>query len=201
MIYLPTRTLFALSKQNMAPKFLCWTSKKGIPYPSIAICALFGLLGLLTLDSTAEEVFNWLVNLTSIFGFLAWLTFQISFLRFYQALKYNNIDRKDKSIFHYTAPFQPYLGYFTAFFLVIVILTQGFYAFMPWSTNDFFICYISLIIFVIFYIGWKIWKKTNIVPISEIDLNAGRLEALESEYNDFEDIKSKGWEKVLNIFF
>ncbi len=199
MVYIPTRTLYALAKRDMAPKFLSWTSKKGIPYPSITICALFGLLSLMTLDSTAEEVFNWLVNLTTVFGFIAWLIFMISYIRFYHALKHNKISRYDKSIFHYKSRFQPYLTYFCTFLLTIIIITQGFYAFMPWSTSNFFVCYASVFIFIILFIGWKIFKRTSIVPISEIDLTTGRLEALDNEYEELEE--PKVWEKVLNIFF
>lgn len=43
---------------------------------------------------------------------------------------------------------------------------------------DFVINYIVIAVFALLYVGWKIVKKTTIVPLLEVDLLSGRREGL-----------------------
>ena len=61
-------------------------------------------------------------------------------------------------------------------FMILIILTQGFTSFLPWSASDFFIAYISVILFVVLYVGHKIIKKTRFVDPAMVDLDTGRKE-------------------------
>lgn len=46
---------------------------------------------------------------------------------------------------------------------------------------DFVINYIVIAVFALLYVGWKIVKKTRIVPLLEVDLLSGRRERLGEE--------------------
>lgn len=46
---------------------------------------------------------------------------------------------------------------------------------------DFVINYVVIAVFVLLYVGWKIVKKTTIVPLLEVDLLSGRRERLGEE--------------------
>lgn len=46
---------------------------------------------------------------------------------------------------------------------------------------DFVINYVVIAVFVLLYVGWKIVKKTTIVPLLEVDLVSGRRERLGEE--------------------
>ena len=63
-----------------------------------------------------------------------------------------------------------------AIFNTIIILTQGFTSFMPWNTSDFFVAYISLILFVVMYVGHKLVYRQPFVKPIEADLDSGRKE-------------------------
>jgi len=81
----------------------------------------------------------------------------------------------------FKAPWQPYLAYYGLFFNVLIILTQGFTAWIPtFDVSGFFIAYISLILFAVLYLSHKIMFRTRFVRAIEADLDTGRLE-VESE--------------------
>lgn len=46
---------------------------------------------------------------------------------------------------------------------------------------DFVINYVVIAVFALLYVGWKIVKKTRIVPLLEVDLVSGRRERLGEE--------------------
>lgn len=46
---------------------------------------------------------------------------------------------------------------------------------------DFVINYVVIAVFALLYVGWKIVKKTRIVPLLEVDLLSGRREGLGEE--------------------
>lgn len=46
---------------------------------------------------------------------------------------------------------------------------------------DFVINYIVIAVFALLYVGWKIVKRTTIVPLLEVDLVSGRRERLGEE--------------------
>ena len=59
---------------------------------------------------------------------------------------------------------------------MIIMFTQGFTSFMPWNTSDFFVAYISLILWAILYIGHKLVYRQPLVKPHEADLDSGRKE-------------------------
>lgn len=46
---------------------------------------------------------------------------------------------------------------------------------------DFVINYVVIAVFALLYVGWKIVKRTRIVPLLEVDLLSGRRERLGEE--------------------
>ncbi|OBA14034.1 uncharacterized protein OGAPODRAFT_78328 [Ogataea polymorpha] len=180
-IYIPSRTYFFGQKYGYCPKFLTITNRNGVPYYSVICNAAFGLLALLTLNNTAEQVFNWLMNLTTVFGFIGWTLINYAFIRYYYGLKKQGIDRDELPI--YKSPLQPYSAIFAALMLVLITFTQGFTAFIPWDTQNFFAAYISLVIFVVFWVGYKgCTKNFRQIPLENIDLSYSQDED-ELEYH------------------
>lgn len=172
-VYSGSRVAVGLANDGCAPRFLARTTRGGVPYFAVAFTAVFGLLGFLNLSDNGSTVFNWLQNISSIAGFITWTCIIICHIRFMKALKYAGIDR---NTLPYKAPFQPWFAWYGLGFNVVIIITQGFTAFMPWSTKNFFIAYLSLIIFVVLYIGHKAVVRPPFVKSAEADITTGRLE-------------------------
>ncbi|CCE84126.1 Piso0_004729 [Millerozyma farinosa CBS 7064] len=170
-IYIPSRTFFFGEKKRFVPKWLSKTNKRGVPLWSVIFNGSFGLLALLTLNSTSSQVFTWLMNLTTVFGFLSWAVINYAFLRFYFGLKKQKINRKENHT--YRSPLQPYSSIYALFVLIMITITQGFPSFVPWNYQDFLAAYISLIIFVVLWFGYKIYAMKFFEPkLSDINLTS-----------------------------
>lgn len=172
-LYSSSRILLGLAEDGHAPKFFKKTNAWGTPYYSVGFCCLFGFLGFLNLSKNGETVFKWLLAITSVAGFITWSLINYCHIRFMKALKAQGIDR---STLPYIAPFQPYLSWFGLFFNVLIIITSGFTVFMKWNTSDFFAAYVSVLIFIVFYVGHKLVFRTKVVPLVDVDLHKGRSE-------------------------
>lgn len=180
-VYSGSRILLGLAEGGSAPRFFLKTLSNGVPYICVAFTAAFGLLGFLNESSGAAEVFDWLVNITSVAGFICWACINGSHLCFMRALRVQGISRETLP---YKAMMQPFLSWYGLFFNVLIILTQGFTTFMPWSTKDFFIAYISLILFVVLYVGHKAIYRPSFVKPELADLDSARKEIDDMQFDE-----------------
>jgi len=74
----------------------------------------------------------------------------------------------------YAAPLQPYLSWFGLCANMLILMTNGFTAYIRWSTSDFFASYVSVMLFVVLYVGHKAVFRTKTVALEEVDLARGR---------------------------
>lgn len=192
-VYSGSRILVGLAEERCGPAFLKRTTKRGVPYYATAITAAMGLLAYMNLSSNGGEAFNWLLNIISVAGFIAWSCICICHVCFIRALKAQNIDRD-------TLPYKSWGGSALAFygltFCSIITITQGFTAFVPWNVEDFFIAYISLILFAVLYVGHKIVKRTKFVNPAEADILTGKFVDEVSE--TWEESSASTWQKLMN---
>lgn len=172
-VYSGSRILVGLANDGSAPPFLKLTTKGGVPYCAVAFTAAFGLLAFLNLSQSGGTVFNWLLNISAVAGFITWACLNGCHIRFMRALAARNISR---DTLPYKAMWQPFLAWYGLFFNILIIITQGFTAFIPWDTENFFIGYISVILFVVLYLGHKIVTRSPFVRAHEADLDSGRAE-------------------------
>jgi amino acid transporter len=71
-----------------------------------------------------------------------------------------------------------------------------------WSVADFIAAYISIAIFIVVWVGWKVWHKTKWIPLEEIDFFTGRRELDLMEAADKEKFKpDTPWKKFCSILF
>lgn len=201
-LYAASRTLYALALERQLPRVFRRCTKRGLPIWCVTVTALFGAFAYLnTGGEAAEEAFNWLYNLSAITGILTWWAILLSYLRFYYGLKKQGISRDD---FPYRAPLQPYLSWLGFIFFTLVTIFSGFTVFLKgnWDTSSFFATYITIPIFVGCWIGWKVVKKTKIVPLEHMDFTTGRRELDELEALDAERFKAETkYQKIISILF
>ncbi|KPI34986.1 Arginine permease [Cyphellophora attinorum] len=194
-VYSGSRILVGLASEGLAPKILGRTSQRGVPYVAVAFTAAFGLLGFLNESSSGAEVFDWLLNITGVAGFISWTCIGISHIAFMKALKAQGISRDSLP---YKAMWQPWFSWYGVGFNVLIILTQGFTSFMPWNTSDFFIAYVSVMLFVVLFVGHKLVTRSKPVKSEEVDLVTGRtevdeLDALAEKEQEMEGPQRKTW--------
>ncbi|KAF2445971.1 histidine permease [Karstenula rhodostoma CBS 690.94] len=197
-VYSGSRILVGLSEQQCAPKILQLTSKRGVPYVAVSVTAAVGALGYLNCSSSGTEAFNWLLNITSVAGLIAWCCIFICYLAFTKALRAHNIDRDNLP---YRAWGGDWFATYGLVFCVIITLTQGFTAFVPWNVEDFFIAYVSLILFAVMYIGHKISTRSKFITSAEADIITGKFQS-DGETAEYWDESSRSmWTKGFNAIF
>jgi yeast amino acid transporter len=63
-----------------------------------------------------------------------------------------------------------------------LVIIQGYGTLLtPWHPVDFVIAYIILVLFVVVWVGWKLWHKTKLADLRTVDLQTGRREVLASD--------------------
>ncbi|SDA01462.1 BZ3500_MvSof-1268-A1-R1_Chr10-1g02690 [Microbotryum saponariae] len=178
-LYIGSRTLYALAAESKAPKIFMRTNRYGTPYIALAFCSAFCCLAYMNVAAEGAQVFTYFTALVTIFGALTWLSILVSHVRFMKGLKVQGISR---DTLPWQAPLQPYLAYFSIVVTSIVTLFKGFDAFMPnFKFRTFITAYLGLPIYVILYTGWKIYHRTSIIPLAELDFVSGRREFDEDE--------------------
>lgn len=175
-LYVLSRLLMALARNRQLPRVFMRTSKNGIPYMGVVVGALFSCLAYLSVSNGSNQAFIWLSNLSALSALITWSGIGLAYTRFLKAVKLQGVDRTK---FAYRGYLQPYLAYYTIALFMLVLITNGFGAWIPsFDVATFFASYITIPVVIICYVGWKIAKRTKIVPIDEIDLSHGPIESL-----------------------
>lgn len=171
-VYSGSRILVALADVGQAPRWLGRVNKHNTPYVAVLLTASLGLLGFLNLSDDGTEAFNWFLDITAVAGLICWGSINLCHIRFQKVLQYQGIERASLP---YVAPLQPYLSYYGVFMITLIVLTQGFTAFIPWNTTNFFTAYVSVILFVALYAGYWAVLRPGFVKIEDVDLNKGQV--------------------------
>jgi yeast amino acid transporter len=169
-VYSGSRILVGLASEGLGPKFLTRTTNRGVPYYAVAVTAAFGLLGFMNESASGAEVFNWLINIVGVAGFISWTCIGVAHIAFMRACKAQGLNR---DTLPYKAMWQPWFSWYGVCFNILIILTQGFTSFMPWNVSDFFVAYISVLLFVVLYVGHKLVTRCKFVRPEDVDLVSG----------------------------
>ncbi|AMD19545.1 HCL606Cp [Eremothecium sinecaudum] len=197
-VYIASRVLYGLSSNNLAPKIFTKTNKSGVPYFSVLVSAAFGVLAYLNVSDHAVKAFDWLVNITAVAGFFTWLLISLSHIRFMQVLKDRGISRNDLP---FKANLMPWGAYYSSFFIVVIILTQGMEAFAPkFSFPDFIAYYISLFIFIVCFVIFQffVFRNRIIHTKDDVDIDTDRREIDDMVWIEDETPKTI-WGKIWKI--
>ncbi|TFY83895.1 hypothetical protein EWM64_g116 [Hericium alpestre] len=187
-LYIGTRTLYALAVERRAPALFLKVNRMGVPWPALLLCTSFCFLVFLNVSSSSAKVFGWFVNLVSTFGAITWICICASHIRFMKALKCQGISR---DTLPYKAPFQPYGSWIAIVVTVIITIFKGFDTFLPFKTDTFVTSYIGLPVFFVSWAGYKIYFRTKLIPIREVDLFTGIREVEDDErrWNKAEEMR------------
>jgi len=198
-LYIGSRTLYGLAVEGNAPAFFRKVNRAGVPWPALILCTSFSFIVYLNVSSSSQKVFGWFVNLVSTFGAITWMCIVWTHIRFMGALKRQGISRDDLP---YKAPFQPWGSWFTLIATGIITLFKGFDTFIPFTTDTFITAYIALPVFAVLYLSYKIWFKTKLIPLDQVDLISGKREIDEEEKDFVEEQESHGpqpwWKRAFN---
>lgn len=169
-MYTATRTLWHIAQEKNAPKFLARTSKHGIPISALIASTLISAVVFLSSRFGEGQIFMWLLNISSLTGFIAWFGIALCHYRFRKAYLAQG---KKLSHLPYCAKGFPFGPLFALSLSLLVVAGQQLDAFIFKNINlDSLIgAYIGLPTFLIFYLGFKFYKRTKLIPLKECKFN------------------------------
>lgn len=171
-IYIASRTLYSLADSGLAPRFLAKTGYRGVPIYAAIVSNAVGLLALINVASGAGKVFNYMIELSGAATFIAWACIGITHIRFRRAWKLQG-HTVDELPFH--AFLYPWGAYFISALNVFLLFIQGYGTLLtPFKPVDFVFSYIVIALFIILLAFWKVYKRTKVVNLAEVDLQYGR---------------------------
>ena len=110
-----------LAAAGNAPKIFLRASRNGLPYVSVIFNSCFAVLGYMGVKAGSGRVFGWFANMTAVAGLMTWFGISFTYLRFYEGLKAQNIDRT-------TLPFysklQPYAAWYATIACLVVSIVS-----------------------------------------------------------------------------
>ncbi|WP_430794667.1 amino acid permease [Bacillus thuringiensis] len=169
-MYASTRMLWSLAREGKAPKSLMKINKNGVPINALIVTALVGMFAFLSSFLGEGKVFMWLLSSSGLSGFIAWLGIALSHYRFRKAYIAQGKDINDLT---YRAKWFPFAPIISIVLCIVVILGQEYANIVKMNVSwvDLFATYISAILFLCIWFGYKIKYKTKIVDLKQCDFN------------------------------
>ena len=188
-LYIGSRTLTNLAYEGLAPKFLAWTDKRGVPIPAITIFNALGLISLMNMSVGASNAYSYIVNLSGVGVFIVWGVISYTHLRLRKAWVAQGRLLEELP---YKALFYPWTPIFSLISNIFLALIQGWTSLVPFKAPEFVDAYILLPAAIILYVGVCVFKNHNfrIVDLTSVNLDEGRRKDMENDQSDQESILS-----------
>jgi AAT family amino acid transporter len=184
-LFAGTRLMYTLSVEGHAPRVFGRLNRRQVPWVAVLATSVIGGLCFGASFIGAGQLWTWLQNLVGVSNQLSWIAIAIASLRFRRAVR---IQGKEHLLpfKNWTYHWGPRIAVGHNSFLVLI---QGWSAFSPtFDAVSFVSYYIELPVMLIMYVGWKLWKRTKIVKLEDMDLETdvyrGKVDAGSEE---------KGW--------
>nr|WP_127849110.1 amino acid permease [Lacticaseibacillus hulanensis] len=166
-MYASTRMLWAMGGTGFAPRIFSKTNGRGVPLPALLATTAVGALTFLT-SIMGPHVYTLLVAASGLTGFIAWLGIAISHYRFRRAfIKQGHA--VSELVYHAKwFPVGPLLALLMG---IIVILGQDLQSVTHFDWSRLLISYMSVPLFIILYVYYKVRHKTKLIPLDEVKLD------------------------------
>ena len=172
-MYSSTRMLFDMARKGSAPKLFAYLDPRGVPMNALYATTAIAALCFLTTFFGEQEVFNWLLNMSGMCGFIVWLGIAISHYRFRKGYLAQGYQLEGLA---YRAKFFPFAPWFAFVLCSIVVLGQNYQAVLDGEWLAVLSTYIGILLFLMIWLGYK-WKyKTKLVSYQEMDVKPMNIE-------------------------
>ncbi|MGX6567607.1 amino acid permease [Cupriavidus necator] len=170
-MYASTRMLYNLATEGRAPCIFAQLTRNGVPLMALLATTAVGALCFLTSLFESRSVYLWLLNLSGMTGFIAWLGIAVSHYRFRKGFVAQGLDLDRLP---YRSPFFPYGPIFAFALCLIVTLGQNYQAFTSGKIDWVSVAatYIGIPIFLLIWLGYRIARKTRFVSYAEMQFPA-----------------------------
>lgn len=194
-----SRTLAALADQRQAPKILAYVDRRGRPLIAILVAGLVGLLGYLADLEQQADILDWLLAVSGLSSIFTWGSICLAHIRFRKAWAAKGRSVDELAFRAQGGVVGSWIGLiFNLLVLVAQFWTAAFPVYPPKAVGNegdrvpgaspttnadptaramaqnFFLQYLCVPIVGAFYVSYKLWFRTRIVRIKEMDVDTGR---------------------------
>lgn len=178
--YASSRMMVSLAQEGKAFAFLGWTTKRGVPVPSLIMTLGISCVTFVTSAVGSGQTFTWLLNITGILALVQWVAIALINMRFRYAFKKQGRDLSDLP---FKVPFFPLLNIIAVILGALMFAANG-WAATTWDSGhlavDVVSVYIGLAYFIVLFVGYCIWHKMTqkgplFIPVAECDFETGAV--------------------------
>ena len=161
-MYASTRMLYNLARTGQAPRIFARLTRNGVPMAALLATTAVGALCFLTSLDESQKVYLWLLNLSGMTGFVAWLGIAVSHYRFRKGLLAQGMDL---SRLPYRSRFFPYGPFFAFALCLVVTLGQNYQALLAERVDwlGLLSTYVGLLVFLLAWLGYRWVRGSRIV--------------------------------------
>ncbi|KAI9489403.1 amino acid permease/ SLC12A domain-containing protein [Zychaea mexicana] len=205
-LYVSSRTMLALAEEGIAWKKLAYISKRGVPVYALICTALVSLVTFVTSVIPGKALYQVLVSLSGIAGFVTWGSICLAHFRFRQAFKAQG---RSLDILPFKAIWHPFGDIFDMFACVVCSLITGYSYFYPPDAVGLVGNYAGLVMCAVGFGFAKWWTRSKMVPLTEIDLDTGVSELVTEKHLRDEMLEERAitgtwsqriWKRIVIVF-
>ena len=172
-MYSSTRMLFDMARKGSAPKVFGRLDARGVPMNALYATTAIAALCFLTTFIGEQAVFNWLLNMSGMCGFIVWLGIAVSHYRFRKGYLAQGNKLEDLA---YRAKFFPFAPWFAFILCAIVVLGQNYQAVLDGEWLAVVSTYIGIFLFLAIWLGYKLKYKTKLISYQEMDVKPMKVD-------------------------
>ncbi|KAJ9142101.1 General amino-acid permease GAP1 [Pleurostoma richardsiae] len=177
-----SRTLAALADQGQAPRILGYVDRRGRPLVAILVASALGFLAYLSDIPQQSDVMDWLLAVSALSSIFTWGSICLSHIRFRQAWAARGRSLNELAFRAQSGVLGSWLGFALN---AIVLVAQFWVGAWPVGYRDntpgenaknFFLQYMAVPIVAVFWLGYKLYFRTSVVRVEDMDIDTGRRE-------------------------
>ncbi|CAI4059730.1 hypothetical protein SUVZ_04G2830 [Saccharomyces uvarum] len=178
-LYSAPRLLLSLAEQGFLPKCLAYVDRNGRPLLCFLVSIVFGCIGFVATSDAEEQVFTWLLAISSLSQLFIWMSMSLSHIRFRDAMAKQGRSMDEVGYKAQTGYWGSWLAVAIALFFLVC---QFWVAIAPVNKHGkldatvFFQNYLAMPIVLFAYFGHKMYTKSCRfwIPAEKIDLDSHR---------------------------
>ena len=172
LLYASTRSLYALAVDGKTPTIFRYTWR-GVPTVCVFAIWVITWISFMSASNSSLQVFTWLTSIVGSGNLLIYCVFHVVYIRFRRAQMAQGIKDEERPWFR---KYQYYYSIVSLAFYLVIYFTNGFAVFTKgrWSVANFVFAYFSLALFLVTYVGYKLFRRPNMSPLTQVPLRAGR---------------------------
>lgn len=169
-LYVSTRMLYALAREEKAPKCFLKINSRGVPSNALFATTLFGIFAFATSLVGDGAAYNWLVNISGMAGFITWVGIAASHYRFRKAFLAQGHDLSELPYHADLFPFGPIIAFIMCV-LIIIGQDPALFTDAEFSWNSFLAVYIGIPVFLAAYFWYKVKFHSKLIPLKDVELS------------------------------